>query len=476
MKRNLLLYLLLCLVLAGRAQDSVLVATDTIKTYPDTIKMQDMVHQLTEDDLLLYLIGQQSRELAAKEDSMYQLRLITDTTTAFPFHIGLRDSLRMDNYAKTMYQTNPMLMPIYYIELNDTNLIKNTDEVISSSDSLDLIFRQNKIRTELQTNIRRYISLYHPELYSGVYDPELISDIHHNTIQTDITPIRIHKSLIRDGEEDRLDRIRDLRNSYSHWYREATTTLHVSQNFVSSNWYAGGSSSFSTLGMLQGKIFYNNRRNITWENTGEWRFGFNTVTGDTLRKINTNEDLFRLYSKFGIKIVDKLNGSISAEFQTQFFNTWVENSKKLKTGPLTPARLNIALGVDYKPVKKLSILFAPLTYRMIGVLDTIHVAQTSFSIESGSKILSELGSSLRVEWRWKPVREFSLDTKFYLYSNYRRVEIDMEVAADFIINRFLSARILLHPRYDNTVILPADEKAKLQFKELVSLGFSHKFH
>ena len=69
-----------------------------------------------------------------------------------------------------------------------------------------------------------------------------------------------------------------------------------------------------------------------------------------------------------------------------------------------------------------------------------------------------------------------MDTKFYLYTNYHDVELDLEVNCDFIINRWLSARLTLHPRYDTSVILEGDTKAKIQFRELLSIGFAHKFY
>jgi hypothetical protein len=87
----------------------------------------------------------------------------------------------------------------------------------------------------------------------------------------------------------------------------------------------------------------------------------------------------------------------------------------------------------------------------------------------------DVGSSLRVEYTWKPVREVSLETKFFLFTTYRDVEVDLEVNCDFIINRWLTARLMLHPRYDTTVIMDGDSHAKLQFRELLSIGFAHKF-
>jgi hypothetical protein len=83
---------------------------------------------------------------------------------------------------------------------------------------------------------------------------------------------------------------------------------------------------------------------------------------------------------------------------------------------------------------------------------------------------------VRLEYTWKPVREVELETRFYLYTNYKEVEMDLEINCDFIINRFLSARLQLHPRYDSAAILEGDMRAHMQFRELLSLGFAHKFH
>ena len=92
-----------------------------------------------------------------------------------------------------------------------------------------------------------------------------------------------------------------------------------------------------------------------------------------------------------------------------------------------------------------------------------------------SVLQHNIGSSVRVEYTWKPVREVALESKFYMYTNYRHIELDLEINCDFIINRFMSARLMLHPRYDTSVIMEGDTHAKIQFRELLSVGFAHKF-
>ncbi len=434
------------------AQDSV-----RIIQYADTFKLQDLPTSIDEDALLLQLVQQQSQALAAREDSLYQQRLLTDTTTAFPFHIGLRDSLRIAEYVrKNPY--HPLAMPLYYVAPKPRSL---SDTLAPPLDVYTL-----------REDARMYLATHDAALYVGVYDSmEYKAPTELPTQALTLTT----KALVKDAEEDYKDRLRSIREYSSPWRREATVMLQLTQNYVTKNWDSGGNSNFAILGMAQGMYNYDNKKNLTWENQAEWRMGFNTVTGDSLRKVNTNEDIFRLYSKLGLKAFGQFSYSLSAEFETHFFNTWKENTEVLKTGPLTPIRLNIALGLDYKPVEGLSLVISPLSYKFVYANDTVHVPQTTFGVELGKRTLNELGSSVRVEWQWKPVREIALDAKFYMYTNYKRVELDLEVACDFIINRYFSARLMLHPRYDNTIILPNDERAKIQFKELLSIGFAHKF-
>ena len=267
-----------------------------------------------------------------------------------------------------------------------------------------------------------------------------------------------------------------LQGVKNKWYKEMTVMLQITQNYLTKNWYAGGSSSFSALGILTGKLDYNDFKKITWENTLEWREGATMTPSDTLRKINMTEDMLKLYSKFNYKAYSKIYYSVSGEFITQFFDTYKEaKSTTLVTTTFSPIRINLNAGMDFKPVKGLSIAVSPLSFKYVYVSDTTRIKQTDFSVPVGKKSLKEFGSSLRVEYSYKPVREFSLDSKLYFYTNYKKVEFDLEIIANLIFSQYFSARVSLHPRYDNTVILSGDERAKMQFKEFLSVGFSHRF-
>ena len=289
-----------------------------------------------------------------------------------------------------------------------------------------------------------------------------------------VPTIEVEKSWVKDEVEDRNDLLQAIREMRSPWRREATIMAQITQNYVTENGYQGGSASFAGLGIAKGQVSYIRER-FTWENTGEWRIGGSTVSADSLDEVNATGDLIRIYSKANLRIISKLFTSLSAELETRLLPTYKSNSMELKSAPFSPFRFNAAFGIDYKPVKGLSISVSPVSYKVIHIMDTVRVNPTDFGLDEHQRTQHNIGSSMRVEYVWKPVREVNIESKFYLYTNYQNVEVDLEVNCDFIINRFLSARLMLHPRYDSTVIKEGDTKAKMQFRELLSIGFSHRF-
>ena len=119
-------------------------------------------------------------------------------------------------------------------------------------------------------------------------------------------------------------------------------------------------------------------------------------------------------------------------------------------------------------------MLSPLSYKFIYANDTVEINQKSFGILTGEKTLSQIGSSFRAQLSYSPIRELQIDSKFYFYTNYEKIEVDWEIVGNFKFNRYLSTRLSLNPRYDNTVFLAVGEKAKIQFKELLTFGLSYR--
>lgn len=377
-----------------------------------------------EDEMLLQLVAQQSRQIHANDTLWKQY-------------------------------VSPMCLPLVYIPEPIRSLNDTTEDRTSLS--------------AIRMNARRYVTTHCANLYVAVHDPSKIEVI-------DDEPIKIPRAIVRDMEEDKLDIARALRDRNSYWRKEINLSAQITQNYATENWYQGAVNSFAMLTNVKGFINYK-RKNFVWENTGEWRTGFSTVSGDSIRKVNTTDDIFRLSSKVGYQVHKQWYVSLMGEFRTNFWNTWRKNKRSLASSFLTPIRFTLGLGVDYQPVKGLNINFSPAAYKLVYALrDNPEIVDvTEYGIAEGSDLLSEFGSSVRVDWKWKPLRELEMETKFYFFTNYHRIETELELDFNFIINRYLSAKVMLHPRYDSTTEVKEGRKSKLQFKELISVGFSHTF-
>ncbi len=270
------------------------------------------------------------------------------------------------------------------------------------------------------------------------------------------------------------------------WSYGAQFQAQVSQAYISSNWYNGGESNLNSFFMVKAFANYNDTKRIQWENNVEWKLGFITAGEDSLRMFRTNEDQFKINTKFGVKAFGTFFYTLEGELQTQFFNTFVPNTYIRSTAAFSPIRTYLSIGMDYKYKDDLSVFVSPVSYKMVFVADTTVFKGVSpdeniarkVGIEPGKNTLNQLGGLLRVNYKHKFNDDINLETNFSFYANYvgekKGVEISWEVIGNFVINRFFSCRISLHPRYDTTIVLPEGEKNRLQFKELISIGFNYK--
>ena len=462
-----------CCAMAQDVNDSThTVHSEGVRVITDTIRANELLNTSQVDEVLEDYLWQQleaqSQRLHADSSYMQLAKQSTDSA-------NIRKKLLLSE------QYHPLCIELIFKPLylsidkpTPYSIYSNTHTSTALSKLPPIILFSDEIQLcELRNKARSYITGHAADIYTGTFMdlPQLDALHKRGLLHNNAKRLRLGKTdkpQIAAMEVERIKRAK--------WFYKGSALLQFSQNYVSKNWYNGGNSNVAILGIAEGSIKYDNHNNIVWENTGEWRAGFNSVSGDTLRSISTSDDLLRLQSKLGFKAFNKFYYTGAIEFQTQFFHSYEGiNSPVLKSSTFSPIRFNISFGLDYKPHKGVSIMLAPVSYKYIYVMDTTRVDQTKFGVKPEKKSLNEVGSSIKVTYSYQPLDGLQLDSRFYFYTNYHKVEVELEVTANFVINRYFSARLSLHPRYDNTIILPNHEKARLQFKEFLSVGFSHKF-
>lgn len=381
-----------------------------------------------------------------------------------------------------MYAVNPFVMPLVFNGIDikpvwDGKLDYLKTLYGNNSSALHVIPLKNTnseyLIRELRKSARDYITTHASDLYTTTSDR--LPDPH-SFLQRLIKQKPAENFVFEEkGSGVDVKKIDVVKLKPRYWSPKANALMQFTQNYISSNWYQGGNSNLAILNILSGEMNYDNKNNIQWENKMEWRAGFNSVHGDTLRKISTNDDVLRYTSKFGIKAGGNWFYSVSGDFSTQLFDNYnAINSNIFKARLMTPFRANVGIGMDYKYKKLISLMIAPVSFKYIYANDTVNVNQNLFGIKKGSKELRQVGSSLLAQLDYNPAHDWHVDSKFTFYTDYKKVEINWEIVSNLSVNRFMSVRLSLNPRYDNTVIMKKGEKAKIQFKQLLSIGFSYR--
>lgn len=267
-----------------------------------------------------------------------------------------------------------------------------------------------------------------------------------------------------------------------HWIRSFSSTLQFSQGYVSPNWYQGGTNALNLLA----DIYYNVKLNpafhpnLLFESTFQYKLGINNAPDDSLRNYSVTEDLLQINSTFGYKAARRWYYSVSAQFRTQVLNSYVKNKRQLASALLSPAELNVGLGMTYNYTnKKKTFTFdasiSPLSYTMkICAKPDSLLNHGTYGIDADKHTASKYGSSAECKIRWQMCRNILLHSRIYAFTDYGYIQADWENTLSMDINRYLSTQIYAHLRYDTTTP-HVDGWHKLQVKEILSFGVTYKF-
>lgn len=262
------------------------------------------------------------------------------------------------------------------------------------------------------------------------------------------------------------------------WKKTANASVQFFQNAISDNWYQGGESTNSLLAELKLTANYDDRQKVQFENSLEIKLGFITAPSDTMHTWKTNADLFRLNSKLGVRAIKNLYYTVAAQFKTQFFPNYKTNTNDMISNFFSPAQFDLSLGMDYKLDKgkyKLSIMGAPLSYTFVYLKNDNLVNPSSFNVDAGRSSANLFGSKITANLDWKIRPNISYLTKLEYFTTYESVTISWENTFEFKLNRYLSTKLFLHPRFDDAVKLTEDNDTYFQIKEMLSFGLSYSW-
>ncbi len=298
-----------------------------------------------------------------------------------------------------------------------------------------------------------------------------------------------------------------------HWRKGAVFALDVNQGTLT-NWAAGGDHFSLALGAKADLYANYSDAHNSWDNSLNMGIGFIQTSSDGARK---SVDKLEFYSKYGYRFSKHWYYSVLVNFRTQFANGYnYPDDSTVVSHFLAPAYTLGSVGISYQPVEYFSIFISPLTSRFVIVNDQElanegafgakkAVYDTTFSgeeylVRPGRKVNYELGAYLSIIFDKEIFKNIKWKTRLELYSNYldkpKNIDIDWNSLLSFKVNKFISASITTELIYDDDIKyityaknedgsiktdpltgekLVLNKSPRIQFKELVGVGFAYEF-
>lgn len=258
------------------------------------------------------------------------------------------------------------------------------------------------------------------------------------------------------------------------WVTGGSGSIQFSQSHISKNWYNGGEGTHSLLGNLQLFANYNDREKWQWENLLDAKLGYISAPSDKYHNYLVNNDQLRIASKVGLRAINHWYYTLHTEFKTQFCNGYGANSLTLNAAFLSPAYWTSGLGMDYKLNKEkvtLSVLVAPITYTM-KIVTNPDVNEVSLGLKEGATTAHDFGSQMQANLTWKAFSFLNVTSRFDYLTSYETVRIEWENTFNFILNRYLSAKLYVYGRFDDGVA-PSESGSYFQINENFGFGLNY---
>lgn len=265
----------------------------------------------------------------------------------------------------------------------------------------------------------------------------------------------------------------------SRWTGGTLVQIGFSQLSLT-NWASGGYDNVALNTYLNIYRNYAVKENMYWENRLQMAYGFINSFGDRYKK---SDDKFIFDSKLGYRAFNNFFAAASFNLRTQMTNGFSYPRDKepvLLSKPFAPAYFSLGIGMDYKPFKPLSINFSPLTGNLVVVEKRELRKRYGNPVDKSTKL--ELGAQFKVEYKHKIDPKLDINSTLNLFSDYlgqpENIKVFWDLHVNSKLNKYFSVSLRTNLVYDDDIVIEdkdGNSGPRLQFKEILSVGFSYTF-
>jgi len=290
------------------------------------------------------------------------------------------------------------------------------------------------------------------------------------------------------------------------WKTSGFFGVNFSQTSLS-NWQGGGQNNIAGNAILNLQADYKKGKH-EWTNKLDAQYGLVRLggTGTPFRK---NIDQLFALSKYNLNAFNKYwFYAAQADYRTQFAPGYKYSGDSI-IGRATsdfnsPAYIQLALGLDYKPADYFSVTLAPLAGKITMVNRQYLADDGAYGVEKavrdtngaiithGKKIRYEFGGRLVIKFKKDIFKNVNLDSYLDLFSNYahnpQNIDVVFNNLLTFKINKYFTANIISQIIYDDDIVIKYDWNndgkfdnpndyagPRLQMLTTLSVGFGYKF-
>jgi hypothetical protein len=247
-----------------------------------------------------------------------------------------------------------------------------------------------------------------------------------------------------------------------------------------SNWAAGGDDFSLTINSLLNLFAFYRKGKNSWDNSLDINLGYLKTTSLGGRK---NDDRLDLFSKYGYALSPRLNLSTVFDFRSQFFKgyTYSDTIRTFSSAFMAPAYILVSQGLDYKPVKNLSIYLSPITTRWVIVNNDTLSAKRAYGVDSGKHSINGIGAYATINFIKEVNKHLTYKARLDLFSNYKKnpqnIDLYMTNILSIKLGKIFSVTWSVDMIYDDDVRLFGKNKTSpaLQLKSIIGIGLQVRF-